>query len=301
MWVWTSEHSLTYTSGWYLKCTNPDHFFTPRFLQVLLIELACQFALKINTDSPVSIESRQGCYIWKNGIRWVDLYGTEVMVQVEEDGKSLSLMLRCLEKSMIQCMYLRSTLIWHILTMKGRVCKETETKEYFIHPKYLESTSPPEYALIPLSEVATALLQRGHRIVLNETLSKSHMSLSLSIEDLLYFEPYEGVGEDLLQSLFDLENQSKVIEHLALEELAEAFHMSWQHIGITLHTRHAVLAELAMNDRISDVKKCTEILTRWSAGKGMYSDLRRDLEHYSIFRGRNPLVSFLHAWTYNIS
>ncbi len=94
----------------------------------------------------------------------------------------------------MQCTQLRSELIMHLLSIKRTVCKGIETEEYLIHPKCLDGHSPPEHSLIPVSDVAVALLQRDHKIVLNETLSKLQGSPFLLTEDLLYFEPYEGIG-----------------------------------------------------------------------------------------------------------
>ncbi len=257
---------------------------------MILIELACKFALRPEYGLPTLLEPQQGCNIWKNGIQWLDPHGIEVIVQVEEDSKSLTLMLRCLDKSKLQCTQLRSELIWHILSVKRTVCKGIETKECFIHPKCLDDLSPPEDSLIPLNDVAAALLHSSHNIVLTEALSKAQGSPFPSTDDLLYFEPYDGIGINLLQALSNPQNKHTVIEESTFEELAEALHKQWENTAVVLHTRQAIIMGLRDSVNVNDVKKCMEIFTRWSAGKGTYSALQHDLGQYSIFRGRNLLV-----------
>ena len=57
----------------------------------------------------------------------------------------------------------------------------------------------------------------------------------LTVEDLLYFEPYQGIGLELLVTLYSPRNQQEVIEYPMFEKLAEALKVHWENIAIALN------------------------------------------------------------------
>ena len=68
--VWKPSDDFVYHSGWILQCSQPDHFFTSRFLQVLILRLAFSFALiphtqEIKRNLPAI---QRKCNVWKSGI-----------------------------------------------------------------------------------------------------------------------------------------------------------------------------------------------------------------------------------------
>ena len=56
---WANEPSFTCSKGWYLKCTGKFDYFPPRFLHILLLRLAFQFAPSTYSRSP-SITDQPG-------------------------------------------------------------------------------------------------------------------------------------------------------------------------------------------------------------------------------------------------
>ncbi len=289
-WGRSSTQMLSYSCGWRLECTDPDHFFTPRFLQTLQLELACRFALQLHPSSPGLPEPQRGCRLWLNGIRWLS-DGIEVVMHVSDNSQSLSLMLRSIKRCEMKCVRLRSTLIEIVFSTKDKVLKDIQTAEHLLHAHFITDISVPDCANFALSQVASALIQKEASIRLDDPALKDVPGYPfLLLEDLLYFEPYQSMGEELLQMLFSYQNLAKVIHPQTLYMLAQALYARWQSIAITLHMSPADI-DMLKSESGSEVDKCFRVFTRWSNREKTYSDLHRDLGQYSIFRGRNPLVS----------
>ncbi len=184
--------------------------------------------------------------------------------------------------------------------LKEKLCNVVKPTEYFIHPHCLQSfLAVQQHALLPVTEVAAAIVQSGHdqNLRVEEALSDAPGYPFLPVEELLFFEPYQGLGDRLLQALFAPQNLNSLLSPATLVKLAECFDKNWRNIADCLNTSETskrMLAELEQDDHKTDISKCLEILTEWSARvEGTYSALHRDLGQYSIFRGRNPLVSFI--------
>ena len=63
------------------------HLFPSRFLHALLLRLAFNFAV-VSDDSPTTgcILNRE-CNLWKNGIHWFSMSGTETYVELRENSQ----------------------------------------------------------------------------------------------------------------------------------------------------------------------------------------------------------------------
>lgn len=111
--VWQLSSEFVYHSGWYLECQQPQ-FFTPRFIQVLLLRIALGFATSKSLRSCSLVESQvfqRECTLWKSGVRWVNLDGIEAVVEVLDSGRAILLLMRGMEKSWIQFIKLRAQ-VW---------------------------------------------------------------------------------------------------------------------------------------------------------------------------------------------
>lgn len=95
--MWLRDESFVFYSGWCLQSAQSHKFFTPRFLQTLILRLAFGFAVSRPPNggltSSMSLFSRE-CTIWKNGLRWLNLDGVETFVEMVEDGNALLLLMR---------------------------------------------------------------------------------------------------------------------------------------------------------------------------------------------------------------
>ena len=103
--VWEQDDSFSYHSGWAMQCMQPEHFFTPRFLQVLIVRLAFLFAVDphhVDLDPSLAVVNRL-CSVWKNGIYWAGEDGAEALVEVSSDGKKVIVMVRCRSGCEVDC------------------------------------------------------------------------------------------------------------------------------------------------------------------------------------------------------
>ena len=173
--MWLKDESFVFYSGWCLESAQSHKFFTPRFLQTLILRLAFGFAVSRRPNgiltSSLSLFSRE-CTIWKNGLRWLNLDGVETFVEMVEDGRALLLLMRAKKGSELRGVNLRSALIRKILDTKEECCPGIPTAEYLIHPKHLqERESYPiitdrlsDLSRYDISIVARAIVPEGNRL-----------------------------------------------------------------------------------------------------------------------------------------
>ena len=102
--VWETDYKFVYQSGWVLLCSQSHEFFTPRYLQVLLVRLAFSFALALEQQVSHPALHRK-CSVWKNGIYWANRNGVECLVEVT-NAKWVTVMVRCLKENEIKCVHL---------------------------------------------------------------------------------------------------------------------------------------------------------------------------------------------------
>ena len=282
-----------YLTGWCLTCTEPWHFFTPRFLQLLLISLARQFALVPQPQcSRTLLELSPGCKLWKNGIRWLDADGIETVVEVTEQSTHVVLMMRCLKGNEISCINHRSSVIQQIHRIKDKVCSGITPKEYLLHPHCLTTYPMSMLSRIPMLQVAKSILHKKYSVPLDdETLSHTPGYPFLPVEELLFFEPCHCLGIKLLKEIFNPQcrDESAVPENI-IQNLSKCMAEKWQYLACILQVP---LFEVEHDCESHDnIQKCRKALALWKeeSSSGTYGSLRRNLSHYSIFAGRNPLV-----------
>ena len=114
------------------------------------------------------------------------------------------------------------------------------------------------------------------------------------------FEPYQYLGEPLIHGLF---TKGKVkVSDPDLDGLAVAFGRSLQFrqdgcdvLGIPFEVLERTLLLKSIGVREISVEICTEMFVLWrevyDADGGTYESLKRRFDMFSVFAGRNPLVS----------
>ena len=289
--VWEACGQFNYHFGWMLQCSHPEHFFLPRFLQVLLLRLAFFFALSPDTpdyDSSLPVIQRK-CSVWKNGISWANRHGVETLVEVVENSKRVNVMLRCLKDSEVRCAQLRSAVITKVLDAKKEFCPKISVTESFVTPTDAVSypLKPSESALITVMEVAKALVERAPCV-----LNRSGKIVLLS--DLLKFEPYAEIGEHLLHRLYQNPQHSAIIPEEYFHCLSDRIHHKVDHF-INLFETSSIQLKWHVDQRPSgSPHEMVEVLRMWRelhGSNGTYQTLRSQLDQFSICSGRNPLVS----------
>ena len=186
-----------------------------------------------------------------------------------------------------------------VLQTKQTFCPNVSTEESFIHPAQLNYPLAciREMTLFSLPIVSQAIIKIQPCAVSNSPGKKCN------IEDLLHFEPYSDLGERILQILFNQENGETIVtddflysiaasiientdDHTALEFKKKVF------TKILNLPTVAYKQETCDSDLDPKIYKLLRIFQTWkSCSAGTYQCLREKLDEFSLFCGRNPLVS----------
>ena len=278
----------SFSFGWLLRCAG-ENFFTPRFLQVLLVRLTCKFALVPHIDDPATLIASEGCRLWKNGISWLDTSYVEATVEVLDMNTAVIVVLRCkkeIDSSVMQCVKLRSELIGEVLSIKG---DHVVTEEFLVHPKCLAGQYPPPLEgdnLLPLSGVTKTMVSLKPSIIVDGAAGRHWLSLS----ELFLFEPFQCFGVKILRDSFNALNGDKEASTLMFDAISNPAEKSWTYLAAALNVDRFLVEELKIDAIKTNIAKYRIILEHWSMGGRCYSELVQQLSNYSVFAGRNPLV-----------
>ena len=289
-----------YKCGWSLQCIRSDQFLSPRFLHVLLLHLAFSFALAPETaeEEKACPVLQRRCNVWKAGIHWQNRDGVEAIVEVVEQNTAVTVVMGCLEGREVECAGLRSELIQAILATKERVCAAIELRESFIHPAELSSYPLKNSKILPsftITELATAITEDKQVV----TRKQGRGQQMLGISKLLYFEPYACFNPTLLAELFKDENSGR--------EVPDVFHLD---AGMAAHSKMDILKKILEHNprelqaaiaiatasqtyQNDPMHNCYLLFRTWalSSPSRTYQALKSALDRFSVFSGRNPLVS----------
>ena len=280
--VWENSPNspnFNYLCGWMLQCSKPGQFFTPRFLQVLLLRLAFSLALAPHdqTTSTKVPALQRNCQVWKNGICWGDKSGVEALVEVEED-KSVVVMLRCLKGSEVQCARIQSIVIGKIQEMRKTFCPKVTVSEYLIHHSDSKQYPPKcKLALVNVEDIATAVVEKNPSIV--------KPGKVIPLREILGFEPYTPPGVNILQQLFGDQNStnSKSVSSADRPTLPQLLNFTEEKVNIPIEIgiKYVQFGALILQDkngtRVNNMEYeyqrnveriNTKILQEWLDGKG---------------------------------
>ena len=285
--IW-SQYDYSYCCGWCVQC-KPQQFLTSRFLQVLLLRLVFNYAAAINRDSDaVEVPAlNRRCNVWKNGTRWCSRSGVEVLVEVIEQNTMVLLLMRCIQDQEMECVKLRSAIIKKILAAKDKFCSQVEMQEYFLDASDITSypTSVDKLTKVEMSEVIKTAQDAAPCIL--------HQDGMISLNKLLYFEPYSTLGMKLLTSIFDPENNDKKVPTEMLHEISTLCHPALQHFTHMLQVPSNEVAFYHEQWKGHPSIVLHHVFEYWQGRKtngGTYQELREEFEKYSIFCERNILV-----------
>ena len=279
-----------YTSGWCLECPE-GRYFTIQFLQVLLLRCTFSFATKHQQGNFLD----RKCIIWKNGIFWGTTDGVEALVELIEQNTVVVVLIRCLNGHEMSAVKLRADVISKVLAVQAKHCPDMRVSEYIINrssiAKFEESQSVNVLRndKIYIAEVAVSI-SNGFVCVQDTKFRPLHIN-----KNLLHFEPYAGIGmnPELLASLFDPDKANQDITEKVLSEYANLAHEA----GATPHQIGHMMSIPSREIQQSEVSEpgnlSMQIFRLFLYGVWSYRSLQELFDSYSIFRGRNPLVSHL--------
>ena len=304
----TSERPLhesqkgSYRCGWLIHSVK-DQLFTTRFLHVILLRLAFLFTQPQDNTALISTKTegpaeRRRCRIWKNGITWHDANGVSTLFEVR-GLKTVALSMTCMDHSRIHCVRLRSQLIQTILKSKREFCPRVLTEEFIVD---VAGDSPlqavDECPSHSINYLSSRISTRSANDNPDMTLINPDGSQGSRISELLYFEPYALLTHDVIAKLFANKNAKQTVSHDFITELAQWMYPSCNALLQVLKPSPQLLNKKcedihdSLGESIKQQLMCKHIVEAWleqQRSSATYRKLRRQLDRYSIFCGRNPL------------
>ena len=293
--VWEENAAMNCHFGWIIECSQDIQFFDPRCLQVLILRLVFTFGLAPARKVQEHIPSLQRfCSVWKNGIFWWNIDGINSHIELCDNGKSFVLKMRS-RVFKPECLTVRSQIIAKVLETVKDFCPNITTLESVIDPQ--------EVIRHPVKPAASLTLFTISDIALAVTLHKDdvrgeHQSLTLS--QLLQFEPYASLDQDTLQCICSEKNakndrvSDSLIVHFANQVAGD------KHISTVASVYLTILGQNQPSSTQISTKPKQELIHAFQMWRdkteGTYSCLRETLNKYSIFTGRNPLVRTFYCY-----
>ena len=310
--IWPPENTPRenhYWFGWVLQCTN-EQFFTSRFLHVLLLRLAFCFALKIDELPDESVAppmlKRRRCDIWKTGIRWLNK-GTWTLVHLTNNNRTLQMVMAAPFNSQqnLRIVQYRTEIMAAILNIQNQFCKGLKLREVVLHPSIayvptnsdfaLSSRSSTPY-LFSLKDIARAIIETQDTTGYIDDTAGKH---SITLSNLLLFESYKRINEQVLSTLFASENSEEPVKSSFILDLVKCLGIRSEFSPHELAVKFFGLDEFQVNshlavwDKESSLTQYCFAIGAWTelASNPTYASLHLCLDKFSIFSSRRPLVS----------
>ena len=171
--------------GWCLQCTSPQQYFSPRFLQLIILHLAYRYALRKEQDNPHKLRCST---IWSNGIIWSNLSGLSILVELVDNDQCVILLMSCEDDLQLNMIPFRRAIITDILSLQQEHCPSLTPMEFIIDPHELHypMDKPLSLTLYDIAMIATAVDEK-QPCVLPYTTDKSFIG-SKKLRDVLPLE-----------------------------------------------------------------------------------------------------------------
>ena len=213
--------------GYCAYCTNPHKCLTPRFNDSLFLELAYSSCSEIPTPPELVDSDRaairklnRSCTVWKNGIHFSTNDGIQVMVQVTEENRCISLSLSTDKKFSSKWLKLRCSLIEFILSKKNKLCPTVDFTEYFVSPSQLGLLSQKNLSQLTVFEVKNV---SRNMLLRSEFVLDVNQKERISPHSLLLADPYMVLRPTVVQQLFDPKRANELVPSSSLNEVRHHF------------------------------------------------------------------------------
>ena len=180
---WRTSPDNSYSIGWFASCTDPNDYFPPRFLHVLLLRMVFRFSLSdpqqhqalVHTTDHMEYE--RFCTMWKTGVHWLSEKGVECMVELVDDSKGVVVITKSVKDRTEICISVFNDIICCVMEAKAEFCHSVRPKFYL-----LDSTDQSDYLdkdnLFPMSEVEKTLVSPEGREVVCSVIKTRFMERS---------------------------------------------------------------------------------------------------------------------------
>jgi ankyrin repeat protein/GTPase SAR1 family protein len=286
-----SLRRFSYYSGWCLQINQEMTVFPSRFLHALLLRLAFNFAVVSEESStPCSLLNRE-CNLWKSGIHWFSLSGTETYVELREDGQVLVLVMRCLKEHEVECVKLRAAVIKTILDTKADFAPLIQANEGLLDPSYLHQYPLPSVKKCEIPFYNITMVLRPLIEKLTSAFDISHQNF-ITLSKLLYWDPYMNLGKEILDDLFNPALQSSQITDEFIDKYSENMD-KWDLVAIKVFQfDRSTIANIAQTTNNQPIQACKHVLHQMLYRDRMtFGRLKTLFGSFSIFNGRDIMVS----------
>ena len=250
-------------TGWILYCHNAYKFFSTRFCEVLFQTCAFSYALshsltpgKLNTTSPAIQKLNRSCTVWKNGIYWKN--NGDYLLIVTDCNRQLKLLSSHKEDK--ESLEVFSSLVSQILSLVEKLCPSCEFQEYFMTPAQVQEAVSVDtlnnLTLFKIEEIArSAVLKTNPHGITNGMTEEYHINSSVLVRRR---EPYFCLLPRVIRELFNEERSDLMVTEESLE-----------------HIKSSVSGKIVL----------------FLPSQPTHKHIRELLNKYSLFAGRNPIVS----------
>ena len=307
--VWIADEIWTTYFGWCLKLKATSVCFNPYFIEILLLRIVAYFNLsqlcQIHAaDDPLPY-LKSGVSIWLNGIYWKD-DGCETIVEVVEEATAVIVMIRCKKdcKHIINHCQIRSAVVSTVLEVKQKVHPDVDQYEYILHPEQLCKYPPLSISsayVASIGEIVDKYLAQNSTVDTHKMEGRDSACDTLELKVEQFVDPILCLRKINIATLY--EHDTTVCEDITLRSIADDLseHVEFlcellcRNLELLPNSTPRQLRRELLHDYYDPTIVCFEMIkkvARMSAcGSVTCVWLRQQLEQYSIFRGRNPLVS----------
>ncbi len=319
--IWLPSDEWGMHFGWAMECLEQGRFFTPHFVQKIVLRIAAKFPF--NTDPNSTFLTRhQLTHVWGCGLSWADTRGMQVLVTLEHNATRVIVLTRCVANADCEMDYrqLRALVLKEVRSVREDVCLRTTVRE-FVMPCHMTTRYPlatGPHVMCSMDDVAMALLDDRQVVTCTHagvtdtppshvTLSAgvtdtppSHVTLSadesdmppshVTLNDLVEFEAYSLLGPLLLKDFLVRDNKSEQLSDDDLKQIA----MDFSESDLSVSSLRRVLRVTVVTGSLlnsSKVEQITLLLGHWVGleGCGSVESLLDALNQYSLFAGY-PIV-----------
>ncbi len=299
IWLPSDEWGLNF--GWIMECIEQGRFFTPRFVQMVVLRIAAKFPFNTDPNS-IFLTRRQLTHVWGCGLSWADTRGMQVLVTIEHNSTRVVVLTRCKKDSDCEMDYcqLRSLVLKEVRSVRDTSCPRTIVREFVLTchmtTQYPLATGP--HTGCCMDDIAMAILNDQEIVECTHTLAcvldtpSSHVTLN----ELVEFEVYS-----LLSSLLLRELLSRVkSDYLSSDDLKKiALDISKSELSL-LSLGRVLHVAVVTGSSVDPMERIMSLLRQWARleGRGTVGSLMDTLGHYSLFGGYPvPItVSGVYGW-----
>ena len=269
--VWVPEEKYIQHSGWEIKCSNPEQFFTPRFLHLLLLRIAFRFALSYTPDTD-HLTIHRSCSIWKNGIRWESEDLVCGLVEVSNHSRKVTILVRCQEAGKKNLLPLLSSIVREVLETKEEVCHNVVITEYIL-PSEIATSFPIQ---ADSRKSAISGLRLTDAIALSKPGVLNVCDSAVVMTSILLFDPYATLNTKVVNERLceDHSEHCQPIPRDIIDSIIENIQKSSFFVATsrTGHEHPSLVQQTLL-----------QMVGKWGEeGVGTYRDLRHILHQYGV-------------------